>query len=138
MFDGFPCDEKSDNIESVSFYTNKMLICVSQREWSSYKADIISIQESVPDVGGDIGSRWLFRVSSDIQSSQCKNTAKKHVSRPSTEGELPSLAVLEVNTINVNNLVMEHGQKEDVVCNRQMRINYRFISRKYLIIASIY
>jgi hypothetical protein len=65
MFDGFPCDEKSDNIESVSFYTNKMLICVSQREWSSYKADIVSIQESVPDVGGDIGSSW-FRVSSDI------------------------------------------------------------------------
>jgi hypothetical protein len=75
VLDGFPCDQESDDIESVSLYTGKMFICVLQWERSSYKADIVSVQKSVSDVGGDVGRRWLFRVSSDVQSSQGEDTA---------------------------------------------------------------
>ena len=81
VFNGFPGDQKPDDIESVSFYASEMLICVLKRERSSYEADIVSVQKSVSDMGRDIGNSWLFRVSADIQSPQCKNAAAELASR---------------------------------------------------------
>jgi hypothetical protein len=74
MLDGFPGDQKSNDIEAVALYASKMLGGVLYGKGPPYETYMVSIKKSFADMGGNIRTCRLFCVSSDIEAPQYEDS----------------------------------------------------------------
>ena len=60
-------------------------MCVFLGKWPRVKVDIVSVEESLRDMGGLLWIAWVFRISRDVDSSQ---------------SDLPSMPISKVAILN--------------------------------------
>jgi len=66
MFKCLPCENKANNIETITFYPGKVIVGLVNRKWCTNKADVVCVKEALADVGRHVGIARVFGIASQV------------------------------------------------------------------------
>ena len=121
MFKCLPCENKANDIETVTLDTGKMVIGFVKWEWCTNKADVVCVKEALADVGRQVGSTRVFGVASEVYPAERQDPAtqsisvgKKAINRPCWSlKSLPSMTTFIASVCPRSWPAGEHGSIGD-------------------------
>jgi len=80
MFERLPSENKANNIETIPLYPGKMIVGLGNRERCTNKADVVCVEEALPDVRRHVGIARVFGIASQVYPSERQDPVRRSIS----------------------------------------------------------